>query len=73
MLIVLRVTPIPCKWRELAGRTQKQYIRVTERGRPRGYATMLRKTLIVLAVAIMPQGMTNGYIQSYSGWGYGGL
>ena len=34
---------------------------------------MLRKTLIVLAVAIMPQGMTNGYIQSYSGWGYGGL
>jgi len=34
---------------------------------------MLRKTLIVLAVAIMPQGMTNGYSQSYSGWGYGGL
>ena len=34
---------------------------------------MLRKTLIVRAVAIMRQGMTNGYSQSYSGWGYGGL
>jgi hypothetical protein len=34
---------------------------------------MLRKTLIVLTVAIMPQGMTNGYSQSYGGWGYGGL
>jgi hypothetical protein len=34
---------------------------------------MLRKTLIVRAVAIMRQGMTNGYSQSYDGWGYGGL
>jgi hypothetical protein len=48
---------------------------------------MLRKTLIVLAVAIsavltahlasaeqgFPQGMTNGYSQSYGGRGYGGI